>query len=135
MRWGFDLEAWDARAASIAERARITASRHRHALLGALESRDDDAVADKLELMVRTVDMAAGKRHALAGMALTTARTKPRRQDINDWISRQLRRNPDAKSPALWAEAPDWLTDQIQFGRFEKRVTAVRKMRKTDASQ
>jgi hypothetical protein len=135
MRWGLDLAAWDARAASIPEGARATAMRHRRALLEALERRDDEAIADKVELMIRTVVMAAGKRHAMAGVALTTARSKPRRQDINDWISQQLQRDPGAKSPALWDKAPDWLTDQIAFGRFQKRVTAVRKTQKMDASQ
>lgn len=53
---------------------------------------------------------------------------KKRRPDINDWISDQLRRDPKAKSPALWAKAPAWITDQIGDRRFAARVTDVRKM-------
>jgi len=52
---------------------------------------------------------------------------KERRPDISDWIIRRLGRDPAAKSPALWAEAPEWITDQIGYERFSKRVTGARK--------
>lgn len=55
---------------------------------------------------------------------------KERRPEISEWLSTQLRRNPDAKAPALWAIAPEWLTDDIGFGSFQKRVTAARKLRR-----
>lgn len=60
------------------------------------------------------------------------ATKKPRRPEINDWIKRQLLRQPDAKSPDLWNRAPDWITDQdhfdqaIKFAAFARRVTTVR---------
>lgn len=53
--------------------------------------------------------------------------TKERRPEINEWIKKMLSRDPDAKSPALWEGAPDWITDQIGYDRFSKRVTEVRK--------
>lgn len=52
---------------------------------------------------------------------------KSRRPEIDNWIDRQLRADPQAKSPALWERAPEWLTDQIGPDRFAKRVTASRK--------
>jgi hypothetical protein len=52
---------------------------------------------------------------------------KERRPEISDWINTQLTRDPDAKSPALWAIAPEWITDVISVDRFSKRVTAGRK--------
>lgn len=53
---------------------------------------------------------------------------RDRRPEINEWIARNLKRDPDAKSPALWSAAPDWLTDQIGFRAFAVRVTRQRKM-------
>lgn len=55
---------------------------------------------------------------------------KKRRIDIDAWMDRQLDRDPSAKSPELWAEAPLWISDQIGFDRFRKRVTEARKRRK-----
>lgn len=52
---------------------------------------------------------------------------KPKRPEIDAWIDGQLKRNGAAKSPALWQNAPDWITDQIGFDRFAKRVTKARK--------
>jgi hypothetical protein len=52
---------------------------------------------------------------------------KERRPDITAWISAQLRRDPRAKSPDLWARAPEYITEQIGQDRFAKRVTACRK--------
>lgn len=54
-------------------------------------------------------------------------RKKERRPEVTKWITNQLTRRPDSKSPELWADAPEWLTDQIGFDRFSKRVTAARK--------
>lgn len=53
---------------------------------------------------------------------------RKRRPKINEWIARNLKRDPDAKSPALWSAAPDWLTDQIGFRAFAARVTQQRKL-------
>lgn len=47
--------------------------------------------------------------------------------EINDWIAGQLKRRPDIKSPELWVNAPDWITDQIGEDAFKKRVTKQRK--------
>lgn len=60
---------------------------------------------------------------------------QPRRPDIDEWILKQLQRNPCAKSPALWAMAPESITDQVGQGRFSKRVTTARKKMKADASK
>lgn len=59
---------------------------------------------------------------------------KERRPDITEWIEKKLNGNPAAKSPDLWASAPEWITDQIGYERFSKRVTNVRKAKK-DASK
>jgi len=56
--------------------------------------------------------------------------TKARRPEIDEWIDKQLAHNPYAKSPELWANAPEWITDQIAIDRFKKRVTKARKRRK-----
>jgi hypothetical protein len=50
-----------------------------------------------------------------------------RRRDIDEWIELQLRRQRDAKSPELWGRVPKSISDQIEFGRFAKRVTEARK--------
>lgn len=59
---------------------------------------------------------------------------KPRRPQINEWIARRLKGDPDAKAPELWGSAPDWICDVdeggIRFDSFKKRVTQVRKMRR-----
>lgn len=52
---------------------------------------------------------------------------KERRPKINSWINKQLTRKPDSKSPELWSLAPDWITDDIGYDRFSKRVTEERK--------
>jgi len=52
---------------------------------------------------------------------------KPRRPEIDEWIKHRLQRDPDVKSPKLWHTAPEWITDQIGFDRFCKRVTKARK--------
>lgn len=52
---------------------------------------------------------------------------KERRPEITEWIDQQLRRDPNAKSPDLWAQAPDWITDDIGERRFAARVSAARK--------
>lgn len=58
---------------------------------------------------------------------------KERRPAITEWIENKLSSDPAAKSPNLWADAPEWITEQIEYERFSKRVTRVRKAKK-DAS-
>lgn len=83
----------------------------------------------------QTVELALAVRPSVQrDQKLQTAIRAERRPDISRWIDKQLARDPYAKSPALWAVAPDWLTDQIGQERFSKRVTARRKARKTVAS-
>lgn len=60
---------------------------------------------------------------------------KPRRPEVNEWIERQLGREPGAKSPELWSRRPDWMEDQVGYDRFSKRVTIVRKRLKAVASK
>lgn len=52
---------------------------------------------------------------------------KERRPKVTAWIERRLSRDPSAKCPHLWDEAPAWITDDIGIHRFTKRVTDVRK--------
>ncbi|MDR3386221.1 MAG: hypothetical protein P4L92_04145 [Rudaea sp.] len=68
----------------------------------------------------------SGKRDA----KLQAAKRKPRQPEITKWINAQLDRDSGAKSPELWATAPEWLTDTIEIDRFRKRVTAERKKRR-----
>lgn len=76
--------------------------------------------------------LAHGRLHA-SSIQRDTARQegtrRERRPDVTAWIDEQLRRTPDAKSPALWECAPDWITDQIGKRRFATRVTEARKKR------
>lgn len=52
---------------------------------------------------------------------------KERRPEITQWITKQLTRRPDVKSPELWTDAPGWITDDIGYDAFSKRVTKGRK--------
>lgn len=52
---------------------------------------------------------------------------KERRPKVSAWINKQLMRKPDSKSPELWNLAPEWITDDIGYDRFSKRVTEERK--------
>ena len=132
---GFDLPALrrgvaalpDAKARASLEdtiaRARVMASQPR----GAAKAMLNDGAVAMLEIVernlhtVRLIPLARRDAKRQAGTR------KPRRPEVDDWIATQLRRNPAAKCPALWASAPDWLTDQIGEDRFKKRVTDARK--------
>jgi len=61
------------------------------------------------------------------------ALSKPRFPECDEWMDRQLTRDPDLKSPAAWQRAPDWITDRIEYDRFAKRMTAARKKRESAA--
>lgn len=52
---------------------------------------------------------------------------KERLPKINNWICKQLMRNPKAKCPSLWLSAPEWITDRIGERAFAVRVTKCRK--------
>jgi hypothetical protein len=52
---------------------------------------------------------------------------KERRPGITEWIEQRLAGDSGAKSPQLWADAPEWITDEIGYERFSKRVTKARK--------
>lgn len=60
---------------------------------------------------------------------------KPKRPQVNEWIERQLRRQPGAKSPDLWSRRPDWMEEQVGYDRFSRRVSDVRKLLKCVASK
>jgi hypothetical protein len=59
---------------------------------------------------------------------------KEKRPKITSWIEKRLKYNPHEKSPDMWSDAPDFITDQISYHRFSKRVTGVRKKIKSAAS-
>ena len=57
---------------------------------------------------------------------------KKRLPEINDWLDRQLERDPDIKSPALWPKFIDHYdsinTDPpIEIDAFKKRLTKARR--------
>ncbi len=51
---------------------------------------------------------------------------KPRRPDIDNWISTAITNRPDATRDELWNDAPQWIKDDIGKDRFKKRVSAQR---------
>ncbi|WHZ20484.1 MAG: hypothetical protein OJF55_002633 [Rhodanobacteraceae bacterium] len=52
---------------------------------------------------------------------------KKRRADINEWIEKQLKRDPSASARGLYARAPNFITDYITtLTPFRARVTVVR---------
>jgi hypothetical protein len=53
---------------------------------------------------------------------------KERRPDITEWISSQLGRDSAIKASELWSRAPEWITEQLGFDRFRKRVSTARKV-------
>lgn len=55
---------------------------------------------------------------------------KPRKPEIDKWMDRQLSRDSELKSPEAWRRAPEWITDDIGYDRFAKRMTKARKRRK-----
>ena len=79
-----------------------------------------------LELADHCVRQSLFDSTVLRDIARQEGTRKTRRPEINEWIEKQLRRQKDAKSPAIWASAPEWLTEQIGYDAFTKRVTAVR---------
>lgn len=59
---------------------------------------------------------------------LQASKHHSKRPKLDAWIARRLQGDPDAKSPELWAEAPEWLTEGIGFRAFAMRVTQQRKL-------
>lgn len=98
----------------------------------------DIELAVDLMNMIRSAARCEGERFAnlilgpagVSGVKWQAGAHKPKRPQINDWIGKQLDRNPVAKCPALWHAAPEWITDDIGIDAFRKRITAVRKLRR-----
>lgn len=104
LRWGFDLRAVDAAVDTLAPDAggRKTYRRHRKDLLAALEARDDDRIADKLELMHRTVAMARAKSVATTGQKVREPFNKANRERAAAAKARTA--EWQARADAKWAE-------------------------------
>lgn len=81
-------------------------------------------------LLLNRTDAAVKAKFAARDLSRQQGTRKPRRPEVDKWIDQQLQRNPDARAPALWASAPDWITDQLGKDRFAKRVTSARKRRR-----
>lgn len=62
-----------------------------------------------------------------AGKKLDKARHMPKKPDVNKWIRKQLDAGTDETIKELYARAPDYVTDAVGLGRFEKRVAKERK--------
>ncbi len=124
-RWLSDLKTCPSKSDLIERRARA---------VEAMWAGDHDSARERfeyLELRRRMLEIA----YIAAPIARRDAKRqagvhKERRPRITAWISQQLDHDPTAKSPALWATAPQWLTEQIGLDRFAKRVTGVRKKRR-----
>jgi len=52
---------------------------------------------------------------------------KERRPDLQSWIDDEVKKGTGESAGQLWTRAPEWVTDQIGFDRFTKRVTQGRK--------
>lgn len=136
---GFDLPRFDLWARTLPECGLKQEMMERRDLASeALWANNQDAAFRHLEWMLNR--MRADRRESFL---LPLAQRDKKRQDgtrkerkpeITEWINKRLTSNPAAKSPDLWDSAPEWITDQIEFGRFSKRVTAARKA-KRDASK
>lgn len=96
------------------------------ALLSGVRNREPEALAEAVSLLSDQANIVPAQRDKQRQRGTR----KPRRPEIDEWFDEQLDRRPGVKSPQLWAEAPDWITDQIEFDRFKKRLTEARKRRK-----
>lgn len=77
--------------------------------------------------LVRSI--AAMNDKALARDSARQAGTrKPRHPEVQDWINRQVARQTGETAKELWARAPYEVTDVIGFDRFQKRLSAARKV-------
>lgn len=64
---------------------------------------------------------------ARAGKVVDEARRKPKRPELQEWIDKQVAACAGETIKDLWRRAPDWVSDEIGFDRFTKRVAAARK--------
>lgn len=83
----------------------------------------------RTHLLNRT-DAAVKAKFVARDLSRQNGTRKPRRPDVDKWIDQQLESNPDARAPALWAAAPERITEQLGEDRFAKRVTAARKRKR-----
>lgn len=99
------------------------------ALACTLEATGED---DRLHVRLRDAEHRAHVMFTTPRVVRDAARQagvrKERRPGITEWIARQLERDAKAKSPELWARAPDWIKDQVGERRFASRLTAQRKL-------
>lgn len=122
LRWDFNLPNWDASVMALPSGvgALKTAARHRAGLLRALEVRDDDAIADKLELMMRTTAMAHGKAMALSGQKLSTGGRK------GGEASRDSRRGEGSKRAAILAAAAEYTgSEEVMVAVIARKTGAT----------
>lgn len=97
------------------------------AVEAAVEDQDDKALELNIRLLrVRRRDIET-EPEILRDRRRQNGTRKPRRPELQQWIDEQVKRKPAAKSPALWKTAPEWITEQVGFDRFSKRVTTARK--------
>lgn len=129
---GFDLPRFDLWASALPDCGlRLEMLERRAWAIEALMANNHDAAIGHLEWMLLRQKMDAREEFLLPKARRDEARQqgtkKERRPEITKWITAQLQAAPDAKSPDLWKAAPEWLTEQISYDRFSKRVTAARK--------
>lgn len=62
----------------------------------------------------------------LTGRAIDAGRRKPKRQELQEWVNREVAKATGETAEQLWARTPDWITEQIGLDRFRKRFTRAR---------
>ncbi len=55
---------------------------------------------------------------------------KQRRPNVDVWLDKAVAADSGAKAPALWAMAPDWITDQIGADRSQEASHQRQKTRR-----
>jgi hypothetical protein len=130
---GFDLPRFDIWASALPADSgiRMEMFERRALAIEALSNNNMDAAFRHLEWMLNR-QRADNREQFLLPLAQRDEKRqagtkKPRKSKLTEWIESKLSRDPGAKSPQLWADAPQWIEDQIGEDRFKKRVTAARK--------
>jgi len=129
---GFNLPEFDLWLSALRDcGAKIELLERRKNALAALWENNEDSLARHLEwMMLRRLIIERNDFMlplAKSGKAVTDGRKLPKRREVQKWIDAEVAKKTAETAKKLWSRAPDWLTDQIGFDRFQKRFTQARK--------